>query len=73
MARIRRWFSSFLLKKLLLCLAIIMFSFSAAAAGEPPETKHLLVLYSLRTILPIQEEIDRGLLAALQTTSRARP
>ena len=38
--------------------------------GVSKETRHVLVLHSLRTILPIQEEIDRGLPAALQTTSR---
>jgi hypothetical protein len=35
-------------------------------AGNPRETKHVLVLYSLRTILPVQEEIDQGLRAVLQ-------
>ena len=55
---------------LLCCLVGIMFLHPAAAAGEPKETKHVLVLYSFRTILPTQTEIDQGLRAALKTGSR---
>ena len=70
MPRIPRWFGLFLLRGLFLCLLGVMLNHPAAVAGESPKTRHILVLYSLRTILPIQEEIDRGLQAALQTSSR---
>jgi hypothetical protein len=39
-------------------------------AEKPQETKCVLVLYSFRTILPAQVEIDQGLRAALKTGSR---
>ena len=70
MNRKQRQLDFWLLRGLLLCLVGVLFIHWAAGTGESQETKHILVLYSLRTILPIQEEIDRGLLAALQTTSR---
>ncbi len=50
MARINRWFAFSLLRGLFACLLGVMLTHPAAAAGEPQETKHVLVLYSLRTI-----------------------
>jgi hypothetical protein len=64
-----RWFSCSFTIGLLLCLVGIM-PLRQAAAGEPRRTKHVLVLYSFRTILPAQMEIDQGLRAALQAESR---
>jgi PAS domain S-box-containing protein len=40
------------------------------AATGPQQSKRVLMLFSFRTILPVHEEIDRGLRAALQARSK---
>lgn len=68
MARINRWFAFSLLRGLFACLLGVMLTHPAAVAGEPQETKHVLVLYSQQTNVPVQEEVNQGLRAALQAT-----
>ena len=60
MNRKQRQLDFLLLRGLFLCLGGVWFIHWTAANGESQETRHVLVLYSLRTILPVQEEIDRG-------------
>jgi len=61
-----RWSYFALLKTLLLCLVVVMPLHQAAAAGETKPAKHVLVLYSYRSVLPAQAEIVQSLQAALQ-------
>lgn len=67
----RRWrlFRDMLLNVLLLGLMGLTPA-PLPAAIEPQEIKQVLVLFSFRTILPAQAEIDQGLRAALQAKSK---
>jgi PAS domain S-box-containing protein len=70
MNRKQRQLDSWLLRGLLLCLVGVLFIHWTAGNGESQETRHILVLYSLQNILPVQEEVDQGLRTALQTNNR---